>query len=104
VVDAGGDIIYKMNQDGKVTLRLGRQGASVTGPNNFNLPTDVAFAPNGDLYVSDGYANPRVVKLPVLALRCVAHFLNARFDVCLSFHFGVLTHARRSVALAHDDD
>ena len=27
------------------------------GPNNFNLPTDVAFAPNGDFYVTDGYGN-----------------------------------------------
>jgi DNA-binding beta-propeller fold protein YncE len=62
VVDAGGHIVYKMDQDGKVILRLGRQGVAGTGPNNFNLPTDVAFAPNGDLYVSDGYANPRVVK------------------------------------------
>ena len=31
-------------------------------PTNFNLPTDVAFASNGDIYVSDGYGNPRVVK------------------------------------------
>ena len=32
------------------------------GPNNFNLPTDVAFAPKAEIYVSDGYGNPRVVK------------------------------------------
>ncbi|MBW8709272.1 MAG: 6-bladed beta-propeller, partial [Alphaproteobacteria bacterium] len=28
----------------------------------FYLPTDVAFAPNGDILVSDGYGNPRIVR------------------------------------------
>jgi DNA-binding beta-propeller fold protein YncE len=28
----------------------------------FDRPTDIAFGPNGDLYVSDGYGNSRVVK------------------------------------------
>jgi DNA-binding beta-propeller fold protein YncE len=62
VVDATAHVIYKMNPQGRVLLRLGQKGRSGTGPGVFNLPTDVAFAPNGDLYVSDGYANPRVVK------------------------------------------
>jgi DNA-binding beta-propeller fold protein YncE len=61
-VDAPGHVVYKMNPQGKVIMRLGRQGAPGTGPHNFNLPTDVAFAPNGDVYVSDGYGSPRVVK------------------------------------------
>ena len=30
------------------------------GHNTFNLPTDVGFAPNGDFYVTDGYASARV--------------------------------------------
>jgi DNA-binding beta-propeller fold protein YncE len=33
-----------------------------TGNDTFNLPTDVGFAPNGDVYVSDGYGGARVVK------------------------------------------
>jgi DNA-binding beta-propeller fold protein YncE len=37
-------------------------GPAGAGHNTFNLPTDVAFAPNGDFYVSDGYAGNRVVK------------------------------------------
>ena len=61
-VDAPGHVIYKMNPQGKVIMLLGHKGVSGIGPNNFNLPTDVAFAPNGDVYVSDGYGNPRVVK------------------------------------------
>jgi DNA-binding beta-propeller fold protein YncE len=61
-IDAPGHVIYKMDAQGKVLLRLGQLGVSGMGPNNFNLPTDVAFAPNGDFYISDGYGNARVVK------------------------------------------
>jgi DNA-binding beta-propeller fold protein YncE len=62
VVDAPGHVIYKLNPDGKEIMRLGTKGVSGTGPNNFNLPTDIAFAANGDLYVTDGYGSARVVK------------------------------------------
>jgi DNA-binding beta-propeller fold protein YncE len=62
VVDAAGQVIYKMDPQGKVIMQLGQRGVAGMGHNSFNLPTDVAFAPNGDFYVSDGYANARVVK------------------------------------------
>ena len=62
VIDAPGHVVYKLNPEGKEIMRLGTKGSSGTGHNNFNLPTDVAFAPNGDLYVSDGYGSARVVK------------------------------------------
>jgi hypothetical protein len=38
------------------------KGSAGTDSRHFNLPTDVGFAPNGDLYVSDGYGSARVVK------------------------------------------
>jgi DNA-binding beta-propeller fold protein YncE len=56
VVDAPGQVVYKMDSQGKIILQLGRKGVA------FNLPTDVAFAPNGDFYITDGYAGARVVK------------------------------------------
>jgi DNA-binding beta-propeller fold protein YncE len=52
----------KMNPQGRVLMQLGRKGVPGTGHANFNMPTDVAFAPNGDFYVTDGYGNSRVVK------------------------------------------
>ena len=61
-VDACNHMVYKMDPQGKVIMRLGQKGVSGMGSNNFYLPTDVAFAANGDIYVSDGYGNPRVVK------------------------------------------
>ena len=63
LVDAPGQVVYKMDPQGKdVLMLLGQKGVTGTGHNNFNLPTDVAFAPNGDIYVSDGYGSARVVK------------------------------------------
>jgi DNA-binding beta-propeller fold protein YncE len=62
IVDAGGHVIYKMNRDGKEIMRLGTKGVAGTSPTTFTLPTDVAFAPNGDIYVTDGYGSARVVK------------------------------------------
>ena len=62
IVDAAGHVVYKLNQDGKEVLRLGTRGTAGTTETTFNLPTDVGFAPNGDVYVSDGYGSARVVK------------------------------------------
>jgi streptogramin lyase len=62
VVDATSHVVYKMSGPGKVLMQLGEKGVSGTDTAHFNLPTDVAFAPNGDIYVTDGYDSARVVK------------------------------------------
>jgi DNA-binding beta-propeller fold protein YncE len=62
VADAPGQVLYKMDPQGKVIMQLGQKGVAGAGHNTFNLPTDIAFAANGDLYVTDGYAGSRVVK------------------------------------------
>jgi DNA-binding beta-propeller fold protein YncE len=61
-VDATAHVVYKMTPEGRVTMQLGTKGVAGAGRSHFNLPTDVAFAPNGDIYVSDGYGSARVVK------------------------------------------
>ncbi len=61
-VDAANHMVFKMDPQGKTILRLGKKGVSGASKGNFYLPTDVAFAANGDIYVSDGYGNARVVK------------------------------------------
>jgi DNA-binding beta-propeller fold protein YncE len=43
-------------------MHLGTKGTAGSSQTTFNLPTDIAFAPNGDLYVTDGYGGARVVK------------------------------------------
>ncbi len=62
IVDATAHVVYKMSAEGKEIMRLGTKGTSGASRTTFNLPTDIAFASNGDLYVTDGYGGARVVK------------------------------------------
>jgi len=62
LVDAPGHVVFRLDAANKETMHLGTRGAAGTDASHFNLPTDVAFGPNGDIYVTDGYANARVVK------------------------------------------
>jgi DNA-binding beta-propeller fold protein YncE len=62
IVDATAHVLYKMTPAGKEIMRLGTKGTSGASQSTFNLPTDIGFAANGDLYVTDGYGGARVVK------------------------------------------
>jgi DNA-binding beta-propeller fold protein YncE len=61
-VDDQGHIVVKMDAQGRVRMVLGRKNLKGETNDLFNRPTDIAFAPNGDFYVTDGYGNSRVVK------------------------------------------
>ena len=52
----------KFTPKGELLLKLGIKGKAGEDSQTFNKPTDIAWAPNGDFYVSDGYGNSRVVK------------------------------------------
>ena len=55
--------IRKFNPNGELVMTLGTPGQSATKDGDpFNLPTALARASNGDLFVSDGYGNARVHK------------------------------------------
>ena len=43
-------------------MTLGIPGQAGTTDETFNRPADIAFGPNDELYVADGYGNSRVVK------------------------------------------
>jgi DNA-binding beta-propeller fold protein YncE len=55
VADNAGAQVFKLNQDGKVLLTLGRKNQKGTAEGLFDTPTDVAIAPNGDVFVADGH-------------------------------------------------
>src|SRR3954454_9586284 len=67
IVDAGivegvkGSQIFKYTPDGRLLLSLGKPGVRGTNDSKdlFNEPSDVAIAPNGDLYVADGHISPQ---------------------------------------------
>lgn len=62
VTDNGNHTVIKFSHDGKVLLSLGEKNVPGEDDKHFNKPADIAFAPNGDFYVADGYGNSRVVK------------------------------------------
>jgi hypothetical protein len=74
VVDEGVNMIIKFNPNGRVAMLLGRRPEPVAGPFDstmparpaekyrFGRPTDVTWDPQGNIFVSDGYVNSRVVK------------------------------------------
>jgi DNA-binding beta-propeller fold protein YncE len=62
VTDNADHQVMKFTREGELLLKLGIRGKAGTDSQTFNRPTDIAFAANGDFYVSDGYGNSRVVK------------------------------------------
>lgn len=61
VVDSDRHCVHVFHPDGAHRLTLGRPDHPRYGA-PFNHPTDVAVAPNGDIFVSDGYGNSHVHK------------------------------------------
>jgi len=60
-----GNTVLKLSPDGKVLLTLGTPGEAGNDEKHFNAPSDVAIAPNGDIFVADGHGdktNARIVK------------------------------------------
>ena len=76
-VDEGTNIVSKYSPQGKLLMVLGKRpdpldqldmmpgNAPYTGANrpySFHRPTDVGFDPQGNIFVSDGYGDSRIVK------------------------------------------
>lgn len=75
-VDEGSNMVIKFNPEGRVVMTLGRRpepSDAIAGPPPqlpaanpgkyvFDRPTDVGWDAAGNIFVSDGYGNSRVVK------------------------------------------
>jgi DNA-binding beta-propeller fold protein YncE len=61
-VDIGSHAVLKLNSEGRVLLALGRMRIPGDDVGHFNQPTDVAWDRDGNIYVTDGYGNSRVLK------------------------------------------
>ncbi len=76
-VDEGTNVILKYNPAGKLLMVLGKrpdpldQYSMIPGvapfsganrPHSFHRPTDIAWDPQGNIFVSDGYTDSRIVK------------------------------------------
>ena len=61
VTDIGNHRVFKFDPKGKELLALGT-GQPGTETDQFDKPTDIAFGPKGEFFISDGYGNSRVLK------------------------------------------
>jgi len=61
LVDVGLHVVRKYTREGRLLLTLGTEGEAGEDASHFNKPTDVALASNGDIFVTDGYGNSRVM-------------------------------------------
>ncbi|SVA42291.1 uncharacterized protein METZ01_LOCUS95145, partial [marine metagenome] len=60
-----GHQVHKFSPDGKLLMSLGKKGVAGNGKYEFNGPSDVLIAPNGDIFIADGHGadgNNRIVK------------------------------------------
>lgn len=60
-----GHQVFKFSPDGKLLMTLGKPGKPGDGPDEFNAPSAVVTALNGDIFVADGHGgntNARIVK------------------------------------------
>ncbi len=61
VADFGLHIVQKYTPEGKLLMQLGIKNEKGEDQTHFNMPTDMVVADNGDIFVTDGYGNRRVV-------------------------------------------
>ena len=63
--DGKGHQVFKFSPEGKVLMTLGKPGVAGSATDEFNAPSAVLVAPNGDFFVADGHGgntNARIVK------------------------------------------
>jgi peptidylamidoglycolate lyase len=62
VTDTALHQVFKFSHDGVLLLTLGTERSAGDDATHFNKPTDIAFASDGAIFVSDGYGNSRIAK------------------------------------------
>ncbi len=60
-VDASSSLVIKFTPQGEKLMEISVGGQPET-KSGFNGTTDIAFAPNGHLFISDGYGNARILE------------------------------------------
>ena len=61
VADMGKHVVLQFTPEGKLLKTLGTPGEPGEDETHFNRPTDMAVTPDGQVFVSDGYGNNRIV-------------------------------------------
>lgn len=53
-------VVRKFTPEGELLLTIGVAGEAGEDETHLNMPTDMAIAPDGSIFISDGYGNARV--------------------------------------------
>jgi hypothetical protein len=61
-VDAASSMVYEFTREGKKLLEINVGGLPEHPRSEFCGTTDIAFAPGGRIFISDGYANTRILE------------------------------------------
>lgn len=61
VADIGRHVVMQFTPDGELLRTLGTPDEAGDDEQRLNKPTDMAITPDGDVFVSDGYGNNRLV-------------------------------------------
>lgn len=61
LADVGKHTVFQCTPEGKLLKTLGTPGQPGEDEHHFNKPTDMLVTPQGDVFVTDGYGNARVV-------------------------------------------
>ena len=59
--DAASSMVYKFSPQGQLLMKI-EVGGQPTPCGNFCSTTDVAFAPDGHIFIADGYRNARILE------------------------------------------
>ncbi len=61
-IDAASSMVYQFTPEGRKLLEIAVGGQPANPRSQFCGTTDVAFGPNGRIFISDGYANARILE------------------------------------------
>ena len=61
LADIGLHVVRQFTPEGKLLRTLGTPGVPGEDENHFDKPTDMVLSPAGDIFVTDGYGNNRIV-------------------------------------------
>ena len=61
ITDSQAHAVYKFTRDGDKLLTIGTPGVPGDDNRRLKMPTDMVEAPSGEVFISDGYRNNRVV-------------------------------------------
>ncbi|HWZ45268.1 MAG TPA: 6-bladed beta-propeller [Candidatus Saccharimonadales bacterium] len=61
-VDASSSVVLKYSAQGEKLMEIDVGGQPENSSSAFKGTTDIAFGPNGQLFIADGYGNPRILE------------------------------------------